>query len=79
MKRTLKAFKPRFTELACIKQVTPEEFVKVIKENPNRVLRDYIEEVQDLNTGKIYMAKMEFGGWEITANGFRVLEERLGV
>ena len=75
MKRRLKTFKPRFTSLSCICQVTPEGFVRTIKGNPNKVLRDYIEEVCDLDTDETYMVKMEFGGWEITAAGFKALEE----
>lgn len=75
VKRILKGFKPRFTRLSSIQQVTPEGFARTIKDNPNQILPDYVDELEDLDSGITYMIKMEFGGWEITAAGFKALAE----
>lgn len=58
--------------------VTPGEFVKVIKKNPNKVLPTYIENVCDSETGEVLAIKMERGSWEVTSTGFDAIEGLFG-
>lgn len=56
------------------RSTTPQEFVRIVMSNPNQVLPECIENVIDVNTGELYAVRMEFGGWEITASGFKAIE-----
>lgn len=58
--------------------VTPQEFAKIVMRNPNQVLPTYLENLCDKDTGEVFAIRMEFGGWEVTAAGFKAIEGFFG-
>ena len=53
------------------------DFTEMVLSDLNRTVPEDIDDVCDVETGVLLAIRMEFGGWEITSDGFDALREWL--